>query len=67
MAIEIQFKCSREQEDYLTANHSNTDKVWIEGMHGGSHISFVLDIETAIKFIKTIRTEINKAKEVTNG
>ena len=26
-----------------------------------------LDISTAIKFAKTIRTEINKAKEVSNG
>ncbi len=26
-----------------------------------------LDISTAIKFAKTLRTEINKAKEVSNG
>jgi hypothetical protein len=66
MAIEIQFKCSRAKEDYLTVDYSNTDKVWIEGMHEGAFISFVLDINTAIKLSKTIRTEINKAKEVSN-
>lgn len=29
--------------------------------------AIALDIPTAIKFAKTLRTEINKAKEVNNG
>lgn len=66
MAIEIQFQCSRSNQDYLTAKHLG-DNVWIEGMHEGSYISFVLDVTTAIKLSKTIRTEINKAKEVNNA
>jgi hypothetical protein len=64
MPIEIQFRCSRAKEDYLTVKHCNTDKVWIEGEYEGKAITFVLDITTAIKFSKTIRTEINKAKEI---
>lgn len=28
-----------------------------------SHFNIILDISTAIKFAKTLRTEINKAKE----
>lgn len=40
----------------ITLNYSATDSVNID-----------LDISTAIKFAKTLRTEINKAKEVQNG
>jgi len=34
---------------------------------GDSYFSIWLDKSTAIKFAKTIRTEINKIKEVNNG
>ena len=65
MAIEIKFKCSRSKEDYLKVSNLN-DNVWIDGEVNGMIISFCFDITTAIKLSKTIRTEINKAKEVNN-
>jgi hypothetical protein len=35
--------------------------------YSGRESQIMLDIPTAIKFAKTLRTEINKAKEVYNG
>lgn len=32
----------------------------------GEELSISLDVSTAIKFAKTLRTEINKAKELSN-
>lgn len=67
MPIEIKFKCQDDQDDYLIVN--NIDGiVCVEAfsMHEDAQITFNLDITTAIKLSKTIRTEINKAKEVNN-
>ena len=63
MAIELRFYCESETGDYLTAK-SSTEEVTITlsdsiGFVGDVH----LDITSAIKFAKTLRTEINKAKE----
>lgn len=66
MAIEIKFKCSRAENDFLKVNNLNGN-VWIEGVINGQEIELCYDITTAIKLSKTIRTEINKAKEVNNG
>jgi hypothetical protein len=66
MGVEIQFKCSREKTDFFVVN-SLDKNIWIEGEVNGEEFAFVFDITTAIKLSKTIRTEINKAKEVTNG
>lgn len=38
-----------------------------EDQIGRTGVCVHLDISTAIKFAKTLRTEINKAKEVNNG
>jgi len=35
--------------------------------HENSNFAVWLDISTAIKFAKALRTEINKAKEMSNG
>lgn len=67
MAIEIKFKCLRAENDFLTVSHDDTDKVFLIGECNGQLTEFVFDISTAIKFAKTVRTEINKAKEVHNG
>ena len=66
MAIEIKHTCTRSHEDFLKVD-STPKEVIIEGLHNGIPISFYLDEPTAIKFAKTIRTEINKIKEVNNG
>ncbi len=52
----IQTFCNSTKEDIVITTSSD------EAM-----ITICLDIPTAIKFAKTLRTEINKAKGVTNG
>jgi len=52
-----------ELEAYV--NSFNEIFLTLENNEGCAHIC--LDISTAIKFAKTLRTEINKAKEVQNG
>ena len=47
------------------SNH-NTNKITIAVKEGKKFIFTDIDISTAIKFSKTLRTEINKAKEDNN-
>ena len=63
MAIETRFKCNRSVNDYLKV-HSNYggDEVVIILEIEGLETEIYLDISTAIKLSKTIRTEINKIK-----
>lgn len=63
MAIETKFTCSRNAYDFLTVN-STDELVLIEGVFDGVGIDFYLDIPTAIKLSKTIRTHINLVKGV---
>lgn len=42
-------------------------QIYSEKPHDEDGVCVHLDIPTAIKFAKTLRTEINRAKEVTNG
>lgn len=63
MAVELRFKCSLNEEDYLVVEEYEGDVV-IEVVDYRGYKTFCrLDITTAIKFAKTVRTEINKAKE----
>ena len=67
MAIEIKFKCNREKEDSLQVYSNLGGKdVIIKVEVGGMEQEIYLDIITAIKFAKTIRTEINKIKGGSN-
>ena len=66
MAIETRFRCSNTKEDYLTVKFTLDGYVMLEGKHLGAGIMYLFDIPTAIKLSKSIRTEINKAKEVSN-
>ena len=63
--IEIRFKCSVNQEDYITVEIANDNEIEISTyIHDlGSNYDIVLDKSTAIKFAKTVRTEINKIKK----
>jgi hypothetical protein len=47
-------------ETYLQANSKDTIIVYIADKFGDNHASIELDKSTAIKFAKTLRTEINK-------
>ena len=49
----------KENTDYK--NHSI--RIWIDNKDRGIHEYFDLDKSTAIKFAKTLRTEINKITE----
>jgi hypothetical protein len=64
MGIEVRHICSKQKNDYLIVNSITTSKqIRIGGVCGGNHVGYIFDISTAIKFAKTLRTEINKAKE----
>jgi len=68
--FELRFiDCFNEKEFIKTeSNFLNTQNVIeIYGKCGYDNFSIYLDVSTAIKFAKTLRTEINKAKEVDNG
>ena len=60
----------KHQTDYDYVINKNTEKeelikIDLKGFFAENCIC--LDISTAIKFAKTLRTEINKAKEAQNG
>ena len=63
MAIEIRFNCSEDTEDFLiTEVHPDGGFICVGGKYNDNPIEYIFDIPTAIKFAKTLRTEINKAK-----
>ena len=66
--FELKFKDFYEEKDFVKAEHyKNSDTqeetVCIEGNHNGYDFLIMLDKSTAIKFAKTLRTEINKITE----
>lgn len=64
MAIEVRFKCSFDESDYITVS-SDLGGVVIKSFYSNELISTCnFDTTTAIKFAKTIRTEINKVKGI---
>jgi hypothetical protein len=70
--FEIKFKdCSLHDlnTDYIKVESNDENFIAITGMHYDRHFSIWLDKSTAIKFAKTLRTEINKIteSEVKNG
>ncbi len=52
-----------------TSYEQHSIRLWIEDLENGSYTCFDMDKSTAIKFAKTLRTEINKIteSEVSNG
>jgi hypothetical protein len=73
--FELKFLDFYEDKDYITVfkkpkeHEIDTDLISIEGISLGDSFYIELDKSTAIKFAKTLRTEINKIteSEVTNG
>ena len=64
--FEIKFKdCSSHDgnTDYIMAEINEENFIQISGMYYERHFSVWLDKSTAIKFAKTLRTEINKITE----
>jgi len=75
MAIEIKFLCDLDDKDSISANvdhkfHYNERSygmVRIRVIANEEEKLIYLDKSTAIKFAKTLRTEINKIREEQNG
>jgi hypothetical protein len=68
MAIQIKFQDFFENQDYIECKNRGDGLIELRGTEDDMPFLVVLDIKTAIKFAKTIRTEINKAKaEVENA
>ena len=76
--VEIKFIDNYENESYINVNvidwndkNPINDEIIIRlfdvNNNNGSESIIILDKSTAIKFAKTLRTEINKIKEVENG
>lgn len=60
--IEIRFKCKSEPKDWVKVESFNDNIVLVTSHEDGVKLIH-MDISTAIKFAKTLRTEINKIKE----
>lgn len=60
--VEIKFIDTRCRQDFIQVEREH-DVICISG-EDGKYFRIFLDKSTAIKFAKTLRTEINKIKEV---
>lgn len=64
MEIEVRHTCSEVKEDYIIVRSLHKGGfVYLSGICNSTEIEYVLDVSTAIKLSKSIRTEINKAKK----
>lgn len=54
-------------DDYALKVEKHYNEIIVTTLTPDHNIIICLDISTAIKFAKTLRTEINKAKEVNDG
>ena len=65
--IDLKFLCVTSEEDFIKcklATYGNDgDLIFIKIFSEGNEASVFLDKSTAIKFAKTLRTEINKMTE----
>ena len=67
MAVELKFTCLVNKKDFISiSNPAFTNNIVVSGLCHGKSINIVLDIHTAIKLSKELRTNINYAKEVNN-
>lgn len=68
MAIRYTFTDVKRESIVQVNQIDDIISVWAsDGIINGDRVNIHLDIATAIKLSKTLRTEINKAKEVNNG
>lgn len=65
MAYALTFYCNSGDGTTLQTEKNPADEIWINIQYPGDEFSaaIVLDKSTAIKFAKTLRTEINKIQE----
>tara|TARA_R110000803_G_scaffold2716_1_gene9328 strand:+ start:125 stop:322 length:198 start_codon:yes stop_codon:yes gene_type:complete len=61
---EIRFKCNVKPDDYITTEVVNDSTLIEVSMFiENDYYDIILDKSTAIKFAKTLRTEINKIQD----
>ena len=65
MPIETRFKCSLQKDNFIKIDSDDT--VIISLFEDNYFMPIYLDVPTAIKLSKSIRTEINKIKGGKNG
>lgn len=58
----IKFNCDSGDGTRISCQCNLENKIYIE-LEGDNFMNIVLDKSTAIKFAKTLRTEINKIQE----
>lgn len=66
MAYALTFYCNSGDGTTLQTEKNPADEIWISIQYPGDAFNgatIVLDKSTAIKFAKTLRTEINKIQE----
>ena len=62
MSIVTKFTCISDKNDYIKIDSCDKEVIISTHYKDEQINSFYLDIQTAIKLSKTIRTEINKIK-----
>jgi hypothetical protein len=67
--FELRFFCSTTKEDWIRIDKGVSNDLVLVTNHGNRMALITMDKSTAIKFTKTLRTEINKIteSEVKNG
>lgn len=67
--IEIRFRCKAEPKDWIRVDKGLENDIVLVTEHDGRMALINMDKSTAIRFAKTLRTEINKIteSEVRNG
>ena len=58
---------NEDLNDYIKVNYTDENTIFISGEYDNYNFLIELDKSTAIKFAKTLRTEINKIKDEDNG
>jgi len=64
--FELRFKCLLQPKDHIKCEFSSESEeplIVVSGVNSEEEFSIFLDKSTAIKFAKTLRTEINKITE----
>jgi len=61
--FEIRFKCDVNKGDYIKTEVVNNSEIEVSMFIENDYYDIILDKSTAIKFAKTLRTEINKIQD----
>ena len=65
--FELRFFCSTTKEDWIRIDKGVSNDLVLVTNHGNKMALITMDKSTAIKFAKTLRTEINKITELEGG